>query len=264
MKYYERMVDLGSFSRGELSSALNLKDNSTATILQQYQKKGYIERVRHNFYVVISIENKQPLLSRYEIGSRLFPDACVSHHSAFEIYGYANQVFYEVYITTQSRFKDFEYDGITYRRKAPKGDVQTENLRGVTVTNLEQTVIDSIDTIDQIGGLEEFLRCLVLVPSLDEDKLLLALENYNIGFLYQKTGFILEQFNDSFGLSDLFFETCKKNIPKADRYLSRDHDNNSYDPKWRLMRPKNISHIINKGVPYYGTVERAVTEDRIS
>lgn len=39
MKYYERMVDLGSFSRGELSSALNLKDNSTATILQQYQKK---------------------------------------------------------------------------------------------------------------------------------------------------------------------------------------------------------------------------------
>ena len=151
MKYYESMVKMGSFSRSELGEALHLGDTTVATLLQQYQKKGYIERVRHDLYVVISIENKQPVLSRYEIGGRIFTDACVSHHSAFEVYGYANQVFYEVYVTTKSRFKDFEYDGITYRRVAPKGNVQRETVRGVQVTGIEQTVIDSINAVDIIG-----------------------------------------------------------------------------------------------------------------
>jgi predicted transcriptional regulator of viral defense system len=248
MKHYERMVELGSFSRDGLAMHLHLNDATTASVLRNYLKKGYIERVRHNSYVVISIENKQPILSRYAIGGRLFPDACVSHHSAFEVYGYANQVFYEVYVTTQSRFKDFEYDGITYHRMAPKGNVQVETYRGVSVTSIEQTVIDSIHTIDQIGGLEEFLRCLALVPFLDERKLLLALENYQIGFLYQKTGFLLEQVNDSFGLSNQFFDICKQQVPKADRYVSKANANYVYHPKWRLMGPKHINSVINKGV----------------
>lgn len=245
------MVDMGSFSRNELMDKLKLKYATAGSIIQQYQKKGYIERVRHNFYVVISIESKQPVLSRYEIGSRLFDDACISHHSAFEVYGYTNQVFYEVYITTNSRFNDFEYDGITYRRMSPQGTIQVENYRGVRVTSIEQTIIDYINKVDEIGGLEEFLRSLMLVPSINEKKLLIALENYQIGFLYQKVGFILEQFNNTFRLSDSFFEKCRKHIPKADRYLSRESTNYIYYPKWRLMGPKNINTIIDKGVFAY-------------
>ena len=197
MKYYESMANIGCFSRSELAEALHLGDATVATLLQQYQKKGYIERVRHDLYVVISIENKQPVLSRYAIGGRIFSDACVSHHSAFEVYGYANQVFYEVYVTTGSRFKDFEYDGITYRRVAPKGNVQKETVSGVRVAGIEQTVIDSINAVDKIGGLEELLRCLSLIPYLNEEKLLLALAEYKNGFLYQKAGFYWSSFAQS-------------------------------------------------------------------
>lgn len=254
MKYYENMVEMGCFSRSELAKALQLGDNTAATILQQYQKKGYIERVRHNFYVAISIENKQPILSRYGIGSRLFPDASVSHHSAFEVYGYANQVFYEVYVMTGSRFKDFEYDGITFRRVSPKGTVQTEIIGGVRVTGVEQTVIDSINDVDKIAGLEELLRCLDLIPTLNEEKLLFTLNEYQNGFLYQKTGFILKHFRESYGLSDAFFRICADHIPKSDRYLTKEHLGYVYHPEWRLMAPKDINTVINKGVDYHAAL----------
>ncbi len=247
MKYYTNMVNLGCFSRSRLAEALHLGDATAATVLQQYQKKGYIERVRHDFYVVISIENKQPILSRYEIGSRLFSDACISHHSAFEVYGYANQVFYELYVMTDSRFKDFEYDGIHYRRVARRGTVQTETVHGVCVTGVEQTVIDSIHAVDKIGGLEELLRCISLIPTLNEERLLLALAEYQNGFLYQKTGFILELLRDSLDLSNDFFGTCREHISKSDRYLTKAHRGYVYHPEWRLIGPKELSTVIDKG-----------------
>ena len=61
------------------------------------------------------METKQPVLSRYQIGSNLFPDACITHHSAFEVFGYGSQVFYECYVATDKRFHDFEYDGVLYQ-----------------------------------------------------------------------------------------------------------------------------------------------------
>lgn len=250
MNYYKDLVKMGCFSCSDLTEKLNICDATAKTILNQYQKKGYIERVRHNLYVAISLENNQPVLSRFEIGNHISPDACISHHSAFEVYGYANQVYYDVYVMTNGRFKNFEYDGVNYLRVAPKGNIMTETLHGVRVTGIEQTVIDSINALDKIGGLEELLRCLLLIPSLNEDKLLFVLSEHHNGFLFQKTGFILEQLRDSFALSDDFFTLCEKNIPKADRYLTKEHNDYVYNPKWRLVGPEDITSIIDKGVDY--------------
>lgn len=250
MKYYETMLKMGCFSRGELAKVLNLCDATVASILYQYKNKGYIERVRHNLYVAISLEHQQPVLSRYGIGSCLFEDACISHHSALEVHGYANQVYYEVYVMTENRFKDFEYNGVRYIRVPPSGVVQTERVQSVRVTGIEQTVIDSINYLDRMGGLEELLRCLSLIPSLREKELLMALAVYNNGFLYQKTGFILEHFKDSLSLPSTFFEVCKHKIPKSDRYLTKFHGNYVYYSKWRLMGPKDLLSIINKGVEF--------------
>lgn len=58
--------------------------------------------------MVISLETKQPILSRYQIGSNLFADACITHHSVFEVYGYGSQVFYECFVETDKGFSDFE------------------------------------------------------------------------------------------------------------------------------------------------------------
>ena len=102
MKHYDELLELGCFSRGDIATMLG-NDETAGSLLREYQKKGYIERVRRDLYTVISLETKQPVLSRYQIGCHIFKDCILSHHSAFEYYGYANQVFYEVYVSTFSR-----------------------------------------------------------------------------------------------------------------------------------------------------------------
>ena len=144
MKHYEKLIELGCFSRCDLVTITG-SDAAANSLIHDYLQKGYIERVRRDLYTTISIETKQPVPTRYQIVSRLFDNACVSHHSAFEYYGYANQVFYEVYVTTDSRFSDFTYDGITYSRVSPRiGSGITTTNTGIRITDIERTVIDSI------------------------------------------------------------------------------------------------------------------------
>ncbi len=247
MKHYEQMLSLGCFSRRSLAGTLGCGINTAATTIQQYLKKGYIERVRHDYYAVISLETKQPISSRYQIGSGLFPDACISHHSAFEVYGCANQVFYEVYVTTNSRFQDFSYDGILYRRLVPKTHRFVTHAGPIRLTVMERTVVDSIVDLSKIAGLEEILRCILLVPSLNADTLLEVLQEYQNGYLYQKCGLIFEALNDVLGLPPSFFEKCQAKIPSTRRYLTQGEANQIYYPKWNLYAHKDIKSIIAKG-----------------
>lgn len=248
MKKYEKIVELGCFSLKDIMDKLNLSKPCATYMLQKYLSMGYIERVRRDLYVAISVETKQPVLSRYQIGSRLFEDAYLSHHSAFEVYGYANQVFYEVYVSTNTRFVDFVYNGVLYHRIDAKYKTETQSVGGVNVSSIEQTVIESICDMEKISGLEEVLRCILLIPSLNYEKLLSVLGKYNNGYLYQKCGYIFESLNYSLNLPDSFFEECKKHIPNAKRYLTKGHTGYIWHEKWRLYAPKSIDNIINKGV----------------
>jgi len=80
------------------------------------------------------------------------------------------------------------------------------------VTSLEWTVIDSIADFEKIGGLEELLRCLLLIPSLDCNKLLDALELYGRAQLYQKAGYILESWKEELSLPEPFFCGMRKTV----------------------------------------------------
>lgn len=187
MKHYEKLLELGCFSKNDLEQITG-SEAAAKWLCREYQKKGYIERVKRDLYVAISLENQQPIANRYVIASHISNDAAVSYHSAFEFYGYSNQVFYETQVTSESRFRDFEYDGVTYRRIAPRITGGITEINGTRVTTLERTVIDSVNLFEKIGGLEELLRCLALIPTLDEATLLACLAEYESGFLYQKTG----------------------------------------------------------------------------
>ena len=228
-------------------------EHAAHSLLYDYINARYIERIRRDLYTAISLETKQPIANRFLIATNIAKDAYVSFHSAFEYYGYANQVFYEVYVTSASRFSDFTYDGLTYSRISPRieSGITTTNT-GIRVTDLERTVIDSIYAFEKIGGLEELFRCLILIPSLRADKLLIYLEDYGLANLYQKTGFILMQFSDQMGLPKSFFDYCKSKIPKSKKYLYSKKDALSEQfilhKDWMLFAPTNINSITSKGV----------------
>lgn len=253
MKHYEKLLEKGCFSREELIELVGTPA-AAKTVIYEYQKKGYIERVKRNFYVVISMETKQPVLSRYQIGANLFPDACISHHSAFEFFGYGSQVFYECYVATDSRFADFEYGGVTYHRVEKKSAVEVIRKGNVRVTSIEQAVVDSIRDFEKIAGLEEVMRCLMLVPGLNEDKILRCLKQNENGFLYQKCGYLFEQLRSEFDFSDKFFDECQKYSSGAKRYLLKSSGENILNEKWKLYVPISLNRIIDKGVSDYDAI----------
>lgn len=254
MKYYKELAEIGCFTHGDLVRIVG-SDYTASSLASSYLKKGYIERIRRGLYAVISMETGQPIPNRYQISSHLAEDAYVSHHSAFEFYGYANQVFYEVYFATKSRVRDFEYNGVTYRRISPRGAADIKQVNGVCVTSVERAVIDSISDFAKIGGLEETLRCILLIPSLDPDKLLSALAVYDSGYLYQKTGYILEAINDDgLHLPDSFFDECRKHISNSKRYLSKERENFVLHEKWKLFAPAELKVLTDKGIRYYDAI----------
>ena len=253
MKHYENLLEKGCFTREELieivgaSSAANM-------IIYEYQKKGLIEKVKRDFYVVISLETKQPILSRYQIGSNLFADACITHHSAFEVYGYGSQVFYECFVATDKRFSDFEYDGVMYHRVERKPDIEVIQLGNICVTSVEQTVVDSIRDFEKIAGLEEVIRCMMLVPGLNEQKLLACLARNDNGFLYQKCGYIFEELKEEFHFSSDFFAKCEAHSSDARRYLMKESQNNVFCERWKLYVPTSLKELIDKGVGDYDAI----------
>jgi hypothetical protein len=120
---------------------------------------------------------------------------------------------------------------------------------------VERAVIDSISDFAKIGGLEETLRCILLIPSLDPDKLLSALVVYDSGYLYQKTGYILEAINDDgLHLPDSFFDECRKHISNSKRYLSKERENFVLHEKWKLFAPAELKVLTDKGIRYYDAI----------
>jgi predicted transcriptional regulator len=122
---------------------------------------------------------------------------------------------------------------------------------GIRVTSLERTVIDSIADFEKIGGLEELLRCLLLIPSLDYSKLLDALELYGRAQLYQKAGFILEAWKEELSLPEPFFVECEKRSSASKTYLFEKQGDFVLHNRWKLFAPKDLKTIINKGVTDY-------------
>jgi predicted transcriptional regulator of viral defense system len=249
MKYYEQLLQMGCFTREKLVQ-LTGNANTAGSLIYSYKKKGLIESARRDLFVAISLETKQPVASRFAIASHAAPGAAVSHHSAFEYYGYTNQVYFEMYVIAPTRFRPFSYDGISYR-PVPRGIASgiLDEPRGVRVTDIERTVLDSIDDFEKIGGLEELLHCLGMVPHLDAARLLSYLPEYASGYLCQKIGYILEHFREALYLPDSFFASCKAMVPASKRYLYKGlmGEKHVYSADWRLYVPVRLTVATDKG-----------------
>ncbi len=211
--------------------------------LDRWTKKGKVKKIRNNIYSAINPATGQIVANRYQIACAITKTAYLSHHSAFEYYGLANQVFYEMYVSSNMRFNHFEYDQISYRyivSKTLEGVIEATNTEGVRLTNLERTVIDSIKDVNRIGGLEELLKCLENIDYLEEDKLIKYLDLYDIKSLYQKTGFILKNYQKEMQISDSFIKYCLGKIGNSIQYLEKDSKDNYYNRQWKLMIPEGL------------------------
>ncbi len=211
---------------------------SARSAVKSLVRKGMAVKIRSNMYTCISGETKAPVANRYQIASRITHTSCVSHHTAFEYYGIMNQVYYDVYVSSLTLFRDFSFDGYSFhciRTGSLEGIDTPEFSGGIRVTSLERTVIDSIKSLDKITGTEELLEILKVSPKLDEGKLRKYVSLYDNQFLWQKTGFFLSMFKEQLGISDDFLDLCRQESGKSRRYVSYDAHKGKYDSDWQLI-----------------------------
>jgi predicted transcriptional regulator of viral defense system len=252
MKHYERLLKMGCFTSGELYAVVgNIK--AAESLARSYQKKGYIQSVKRGLYVAVDLATEEAAVSKFRIAGKITPTSYVSHHAAFEYYGCANQVSYQIEVSSDTVFHPFGYAGITYAyigSRSSSGIVTRPD--GVRVTDAERTVLYGINDFEKVMGLEELLRCLELLPMVKEDKLLSYLDAYGKQVLYQKTGYILWHFRDTWNLGDNFFSACEARIGKSKRYLYKPmpHEKMEYNRCWRLVVPRDLMRITSKGVDY--------------
>ena len=242
MKWYESLLKLGCFSFEELAALVGF-EATPISILRSYLKHGYVVTVKRGLYAAVNLLDHEPAVSRFVIASKISDTAVVSHHSAFEYYGYAEQVYFDMTVTSKSKFNAFTFNEYRYSRVQPtisKG--VSVHPDGERVTDIERTVLDSINDFEKNMGFEELIKCISAIPLLNENKLQEYLAEYDKAFLYQKTGYILEQFQADFGISDVFLDHCKNRMGSSSRYLVKDIPKESMDfsSRWHLTVPRDL------------------------
>ena len=197
MNLYFELLKTPIFKVEDVNKFYNNVDSARSAI-KRLMKENMVVRIRNNMYTCISGETRQPIT----------PTSYISHHTAMEYYGITNQVFYEVYVSSETSFREFEFDGYIYRYIESKGDEGVDKPAfsgGIRVTSPERTMIDSIKDMDKISGMEEVIQDISCMKNLQEKRLLSYLERIGNQFLYQKTGFLLSKQKEQLGLSDIFF-----------------------------------------------------------
>jgi len=247
MQLYGQVLKKRCFSQTFLEEIFKDKKKASNAVYN-LKKNNLIISIKKNLYTAISLSDKTPVATAFEIASNITESSFVSHHTAFEFYGLANQVYYDVYVSSDSKFNNFEFDDKTYKFIHNKFDFGITEIKHIKVTDLERTVIDSIKDFEKIAGLEEVLRCIELIKYLDEIKLKKYLLQYNNQFLFQKVGFILSNFSD-LELSKEFFDFCKINAKDSCRYLcnKEDYKDFEFNSEWNICVPKQIYLIFDEG-----------------
>lgn len=231
---------------------VNLYCNNIETsrsAVKRLMSGGMVAKIRNNMYTCINGQSGVPIANRYQIASHITSTSYISHHTAMEYYGVANQVFHEVYVSSCSSFREFEFDGYKYSflQSPTHTGVEYPAYSGdIAVTSLERTLVDSIYLMDKIAGMEETIENIRGISILDEKKILEILQIYSNQFLYQKVGYILDFYKEQLDISEVFLEACHRHIGKSKRYITRYNSDGVYDRKWQLVVPRTLD--IKNGV----------------
>jgi len=220
------------------------KDSTTYSALRRLVKKGLMMKIRSNLYSCVNASTGYIYANKFQIASNINKSTYISHYSAFDFYGYTNQVYNTVYVSSASHFNSFEFDGIRYQYVKSTGDFgvyEPIHSKKIKVTDIERTIIDAIHHIEKISSLDELLNNMELITEINEQKVLLYLKHYNTQSLYQKVGFILSLHQSRLNISSEFFEKLDQHIKKSVRYLNSESEyKGKYLSKFQLVVPSWI------------------------
>lgn len=246
MATFTALYKMRIFNFEDVMREMKLSHAGTSTAISRWQSQKGLKPIRRNMYVTIDPSTDAPMCDKFELSSKISESSYVGWHTALELHGVAHQPFYNAYVGSKSRFKDFAFEGIDFvycaapfEPTAENGVITPKGNPYVRVTDLERTVIDCCDRIERAGGIEELLHCMEGISLLDEPKLEKYLALYNKAFLYQKVGFILEHSKEHHHISDQFIEMCRSKGALHTKRLTSTGDSDTYLCRWKLYVPED-------------------------
>ena len=103
MNLYFELLKTPIFKVEDVNKYYNNVDSARSAI-KRLMKENMVVRIRNNMYTCISGETGQPIANRFQIACNITPTSYISHHTAMEDYGITNQVFYEVYVSSYTKY----------------------------------------------------------------------------------------------------------------------------------------------------------------
>jgi len=244
VKYYEDFLKLEVFNLEDAQKIVGSIENAKV-LLNSYVKKGLVKRVRRDLYSAVNLENREAPADRYLIGSKINESTYLAYHSAFEVHGLSHQVSFVVYVASDNKISDFEFEGVLYKyvgQGINEGVTRYRLNEKVKVTSLERTVVDSMDRPDYCGGPHELDEILKICSALNETKLLKYLKAYDKKVLYKKAGYFLERHQETLGITEGFLSVIEKKTGSMKKYLSDEalNGNGVFVNRWGLIVPKTF------------------------
>lgn len=237
-------MKLEVFNLGDAQKVVGSIENAKV-ILNSYVKKGLVRRARRNLYCAVNLENRAASADRYLVASKINDNAYLTCHSAFEVHGLSHQVSSIVYVASGRKISDFEFEGVLYKyvgKGIKEGIINYRLNNKIRLTDLERTVVDSLDRLDYCGGVHELDEILKICRVLDEAKLAKYLEIYDKQILYKKAGYFLERYQQSLGITDDFLSQIEKRTGNTKSYLDEEakDGNGMLIKRWGLIVPKTL------------------------
>jgi predicted transcriptional regulator of viral defense system len=194
--------------------------------LNDLLRAGYLGSVgaRGLYYIIPQESSREKFVpDKFLIGAKLSPAGIIGYHSALELHGASYSSYNSIYIITQKYFRPFKFQGIR-----------------------ERTIIEGINGLKYMGGLEEYFKSIELFPSIDFDQAIKYLKRFNKKILYTKIGFLLSYFKKRWSFPENYREEIKAHLGTRINYLSDKREEAKLDKEWNLMVPVRLESLLGE------------------
>ncbi len=242
------------FTRDEFAAAHRDTSNGTSrrtadALLRYHAAQGHIAPLRRALYAVVpdgdDSETFRP--DTYLVASRLAPDAVLAYHTALEVHGIAQSLMHRVTVCTRAHlrtwtFRETTFKGVRPRRALNDHDrhVITMNRLGLDlrVTDLERTVVDSLDRLDLAGGWDEVMRSLAHVRVLDAPAAAAYALQLGVAATAAKVGLFLHSRQDDLFVENTTLDLLTKALPSRPHRVERLPESRyKVVDRWKLSVP---------------------------
>ena len=218
--------------------------------LSRAVKSGKVYRIRYGLYASNAGRFRDMPHSRQVVLKAAIPDAIYCYDSAFELFVGQHNLTRRTAFYTKHPQKPFSFQGHEYKPfPLPESQLLTRGYRqidGTTVrgTTPEQTIVDSVASPDRCLGVENVLRSVSVVDSINIKELAAILEGTGTS-VAARIGWVLEQKQEEWQVAEELLEELRERIGKGPYYFSPSHRRaaDSYSKEWRLYFPEPLSTV---------------------